>query len=455
MKIIEQLAAELKLNLAAILAATEDKPHELWQVLTKKHPAEVAQLFTFLNEAHFIPLFCKFDKDFAQRVFEKLDTEEQVALVENLSEEMVAEIINDLSPEKVIAIFEAIPGLELEKYLKMAHKKRRRSLLSSLECLPDSAGRLANSKIFSLQSEFTVQKSIGIVQALGNSEETPPKIFVVDGHHHLAGFVKLSDLLRHNPTKKIAEILRPIEISVNAHDDQETVVKLFRRYEVLVMPVRDEAGHFLGTISASDILDVVQEEMTEDSFKMSGLSIGKHSYTDTPFFSVVFQRVQWLLPLLLLQSVSAFVLKYFGAAINNNDLLFYFMTTLVSTGGNAGNQSSTLMVRGLVTGEINMRNKGYVFWRELRVAFCTGIILVVFNVFRVLLTPGCTIPSLATISVALLLIVLSSALLGTLIPIILDHFDIDPANSAAPFIATLMDIIGVSIYCLIANLLLR
>jgi magnesium transporter len=454
MKIIEQLASEIRDNLQLVLAQNTEQGSELWTAILKRHPAEIALLFSFLKEDYFIPLFIKFDRKLGAKVFEKLDVEEQAALLENLDEEYVVEIINALSPEKVIAIFETIPEGELEKYLKMAHKKKRKSLLSSLGCRPDSAGRLVNSKVFSLQSELTIQKSIGIIQALENIEEVGSRVFVVDGFHHLVGYVKLSDLVINKQTKKLSEILRPIEVFANAHDDQETVVQMFQRYEVLSMPVKDSHGHFLGAISASEILDVVQEEMTEDSFKMSGLQPGKRSYMDTPFFTVVLQRVQWLLPLLLLQSFSAWVMHLYGSTINSNPILAFFITMLVGTGGNVGNQSSTLMVRGLITGEINIKNKLDVLIRELKVACFTGVILVSACLVRVFLTPGSTLPSLAAIALSLLSIIISSAFLGTFIPMLLDHFGVDPANSAAPFISTLMDIIGVSIYCVIASLIL-
>lgn len=454
MKIIEQLSNDVRANMSEVLAQNTDHGRALWEEVIKKHPAEIAELFSFLKENCFIPLFAKFDKKLATKVFDKLDVEDQTALLENLDEENVSEIVNALSPEKIIAIFETISELELEKYLKLTHKKRRKNLISSLSCNPDSAGRLANSEVFSLQSELTIQRSIAILQTLKTVEDIPSKVFVVDKFHYLAGYIKLSDLVINKPEKKLSEILRPIEVFVNAHDDQETAVQMFQRYEVLSMPVLDAQGHLLGAISASEILDVAQEEMTEDSFKMSGLQPGKRSYMDTPFFTVVLQRVQWLLPLLLLQSVSAWVMNLYGATIENNAILTFFLTMLVGTGGNVGNQSSTLMVRGLVTGEINIKNKLDVLIRELKVAFFTGGILVSACLVRIFLTHGSTYPSLAAISLSLFAIVLSSAFLGTFIPILLDKMGVDPANSAAPFISTLMDIIGVSIYCVIASLIL-
>lgn len=450
----EQLSVEIRAHFTEILAQNTDKGVQLWETILKSHPAEIAELFSFLKEDYLIPLFGKFDKKLGEKVFQKLDVEDQVSLLENLEEEYVAEIVNALAPEKMIAIFEIIPEWELEKYLKLTHKKIRKRLISSLSCNPDSAGRLVNSKVFSLQSELTIQRSIGIIQALENTEEVPSKVFVVDKFHHLAGYIKLSDLVVNKATKTLAEILRPIEVVANAHDDQETVVQMFQRYELLFMPVQDDQGHFLGAISASEILDVVEEEMTEDSFKMSGLQAGKRSYMDTPFFTVVLQRVQWLLPLLLLQSISAWVMNLYGSTIDNNQILTFFLTMLVGTGGNVGNQSSTLMVRGLVTGDINIKNKFDVLLRELKIAFFTGLVLVAVCLARVFLTPGSSLPSIFAISSSLFAIVMTSAFLGTFIPILLDRFDIDPANSAAPFISTLMDIIGVSIYCIIASLIL-
>ncbi len=454
MKIIEQLALEIKKDLPHVLAEDTTQGSELWKAIIHRHPAEIAQILKLLKEDCLIPLFEKLHKTLGDKVFEKLDVDEQITLIRNLNEERVAEIINTLSPDKVIAIFEALPEDELEKYLKLAHKKKRKSLISSLVFEQDSAGRLVNSEVFCLQSEFTVQKSIAILQGLKNAKDIPAKIFIVDGFHHLVGYIELSDLVKHSPHKRISQILRPVEVVANAHDDQETVVEMFRRYEVVTMPVKDEEGHFLGAISATEILNVVQEEMTEDSFKMSGIRPGKRSYMDTPFIVIVYQRIQWLLPLLLLQSVSAWVMNLYGATIDNNPILTFFMTMLIGTGGNVGNQSATLMVRGMVTGEINMKNKIDILIREVKVAFFTGVVLVGFSMIRVLMTPKCTLPSLAAICLSLFAIIMTSAFLGTFIPLALDKLGIDPANSAAPFISTLMDIIGVTIYCVIASLIL-
>lgn len=454
MKAVEELASQVRDNFSCVLSQETEQGQHLWKILTRKHPAEIAQVFSFLKEEFFIPIFSKLDRPLGEKVFEKLNVDEQADLLENLEEDRVAEILNVLSPDKVISIFEYLPEEDLEKYLKLTHKKKRRNLISLLGCQPDSAGRLANSEALSLHSEFTVKKSIGVLQGLKKAEDVPPKVFVVDCSHHLLGHVKLSDLVKNKPTKTLAEILRPVEVVVNAHDDQETVVELFKRYEVLVMAVKDDEGHFLGSISASEILDVAEEEATEDSYKMSGLSPAKRVYMEMPFSTVVYQRVQWLVPLLLFQSVSALVMNFFGKTIETNQILTFFLTMLVGTGGNVGNQSATLMVRGLVTGEINIKNKFDVLVREFKVAICTGIILVGVSMVRVFLTPSSTLPSMAAICLSLFAIILSSAFLGTFIPMALDKLGIDPANSAAPFISTLMDIIGVLIYCLIASLIL-
>ena len=225
-------------------------------------------------------------------------------------------------------------------------------------------------------------------------------------------------------------------------------------YGLLSAPVVDEHNHFLGVVTADDIVDVVEEEASEDVYKMSGLAPVEHSYFQTSFKSLFFQRSMWLGSLLLLQSISGIILNKYQTLIEGHIMLSFFLTMLIGTGGNAGNQSATLVIRGLATGEISRKNAIRVLLREFGMSLFLAAVLFGASFARIyMFYPSRTIEALA-ISASLFLIVSMSMVLGTFIPFMLERLNVDPAHSAAPFLATLMDVLGIIVYCAICSRIL-
>lgn len=454
---LEIIAEKIQANLKYIVSSEKLLKHEealdAWKEFLSLHPADAAFVLDNVHEAGALKILSKLSKEKGIAIFDKMSEKSQVALLPHFETSHLEHIFKHIPSDRLTTIFEQIPDEELRKYLNLTHKKRRKKIISSLQHKDKTAGRMLNSDVMLLHKELTIHKVISMMQQLGPSYEILPRQYLVDADLKLEGYIEISDLLKNNSNIRLEQIYKKNEVVADVHDDQEEVAEVIKRYDLLSIPVTDCQGVFLGIISAHDVLDVIEEEMTEDSYKMSGLSPVEHGYVNANFWTVVFQRSKWLVPLLLFQSVSYFVINYFEGILTTFGLMG-FITMLVGTGGNVGNQSATFVVRGLATGEINMKNKFYVFLREILISSMIGLVLVSVAIFRVWATNH-YLPTVFATVVSLFLIVLTSVIMGTAIPMILDSWDIDPANSAAPFIATLMDIVGITIYCLIANFILN
>jgi Mg2+ transporter (mgtE) len=310
-----------------------------------------------------------------------------------------------------------------------------------------------NSDVLTLERDFTVKKSVAVLQHIKIPKETLRRIYVTSKENFLVGYINLEDLIINAPETPLARLVRENELIININQDQEDVARQMHHYDLLSAPVVDEHGYFLGVITAADIVEIVEEEASEDVYKMSGLSPVVHSYFQTSFSNLLWQRSLWLGGLLLLQSVSGFVLSKYQTLMQGHIFLSFFYTMLIGTGGNAGNQSATLVIRGLATGEISRQNAIRVLVREFSMSIAIAALLFIITFARVYFIYPSVI-SAAAISLSLFLIINMSMIIGTFIPFLLERLNLDPAHSAAPFLATLMDIIGIFIYCVVCNRIL-
>jgi len=433
-----------------------DKPEvqALWSLFIAHHPADIAEFLLLINEDQKIAVFNKLPQSTAGKVLERVSSDIQVLLLENMPNDRVALILRKMHSDKLTDLFEHLSDEDLKKYLKMLQKRQRSLIISHLNFAPKSAGRIMNSDVLTLEKDITVKKCISLLQRLSPQKDLHRHIFVTDHDNILCGFVRLDDLVINKPDTPLKQILSKNILRVNAHEDQEDVAHKMRHYNLFSCPVVDQHDHFLGVITADDIFDVLEEEATEDVYKMSGLMPVDHSYFDTSIWSIVKQRSIWLSTLLLLQSVSSMIVNTYADLMSHHVIITFFMTMLIGTGGNAGNQSATLVIRGMATGEITRRDSIRLFFRELGISIIMAAILVVLSFSRVYLIHRDFISSCA-ISISLFLIIIASMVLGTLIPLIFERLGIDPAHSAAPLLATVMDILGMFIYCLVCNSILQ
>ncbi|KKP25550.1 MAG: magnesium transporter [candidate division TM6 bacterium GW2011_GWE2_31_21] len=358
-----------------------------------------------------------------------------------------------MTASAVTDLFDLLSDEQVKEYLRLLQKEHRKQVISLLNFDPKSAGGIMNSEIFTLSQDISIKQGVALMQRLSTDQEYVDRIYITDRNNKLTGYIKIEDLVLNKPQTLISDIFHQNELIINVHEDQEIVANQMKHYDLLSVPVVDNENNFLGIITADESMDVIEEEASEDVYKMSGLGSVDQTYFQTPFWRLIWQRSFWLITLLILQSASSFVLSSYEKLITQNAILFFFLNMLIGTGGNAGNQSGALVIRGLSTGEIHRKNGLKVLFREFRVAIIIALFLAVIGFERVYLTRHNLIAAVV-ISISLSAIVVVSIFLGTLLPLLLERLNIDPAHAAAPFLATLMDIIGISIYCIIASKIL-
>lgn len=447
---IKEILFQIENNIDAVLREDDALGNDLWKILLDLHHADIATLVLKLSDENQVAIFKKLPRELAAKVFRRVSEPIQADLLVSVEIDFAAHLLKSMPIDELTDLFDHLSDEDLEKYLKLLQGKQRTQIISMLTFNPRSAGGRMNSDVITLQKDFSVKRCVDLLQRIRAHKMLTERIFVTNRDNVLVGFVTLDMLVLNKPETPLARIIKENELVVYVNEDQEDVANQMHHYSVMVAPVVDQQHHFLGVITADDMFEIIKQEGSDDVYKMSGLIPVEHSYFETSVWKLVWQRGIWLVGLLLFQSFSSIILGYYDSLLSKYTIISVFLTMLIGTGGNAGNQSATLVIRGLTTKEMSRYNAWRVLFRELFVGFCIASVLLVIGFSRVYFSHYDFVSSIA-ISFSLFLIVMVSIVSGSLIPLILDRFNIDPAHSAAPFLATLMDILGVMIYCFICS----
>lgn len=450
---IKKILFQIENNIDSVIVEDTALGKDLWNILLLQHYADIAMLIGKLDEDRQLALFKKLPLELSTKVFRRLPQTQQGTLVVRLDLDHAAIVLKNMPADELTDLFDYLSDDDLEKYLRLLQTNQRTQILSLLSFNPRSAGGRMNSDVISLQKDFTVKRSVELLQRLGPGKTVMQRIYVTNKDDVLIGYVTLDKLVLSKPETPLSVIMNPNELVVLVDEDQEEVANQMHHYGLLYVPVVDKHNHFLGVITADDVFEIIKEEGSEDVYKMFGLIPVDHGYFTTPTWRLVWQRGVWLVGLLIMQSFSSLILSSYSDMINKYTIIAVFLTMLIGTGGNAGNQSATLVIRGLTTKEMSRRNAYKVLLREFGISVIMASLLVIVSFLRVYYSYHDLVSALV-ISLSLFLIVTTSVVLGALIPIVLERFDIDPAHSAAPFLTTLMDILGVLIYCFVCSKLL-
>jgi len=450
---VKKILFQIETNIEAVINEDTALGKDLWEILIVQHHADIAMLIERLDESYQIPLFKKLSKDLALGVFKKLEPHMQAAVLVSLDLDDATNLLKQVSVDELTDVFDHLSDEDLEKYLKLLQREQRRKVISLLHFNPESAGGRMSSDVITFHKDFTVRRCIEILQRLGENKIITQRLYVTNEDNVLQGYVTLDKLVLSKPETFLANIMLPNELQVGVDEDQEEVANQMHHYELMYVPVVDKQNHFLGIITADDVVDIIKQEEGEDVYKMSGVTPVDHSYFATTIWTLVWQRMPWLVGLLLLQSISSTILLSYSLLLARYTIISGFLTMLMGTGGNAGNQATAVVLRGLTTKEMSRHNSYKVLWREFLASLVIGSILVTISFFRVYFSSYDMLGSIA-ISVSLFLIIIASVVLGAFIPIMLERFGVDPAHSAAPFLATLMDVLGTVILCLVSSKIL-
>ncbi len=420
------------------------------RVLEKNHPSDIAKALEDLlpDAAGFV--FRLLPKDLAIDVFDFMDVDGKQMLLHSLSSDMVSTILNEMSQDDRTELFEELPAKVVKGYLSLLSEKERRVANMLLGYPDDSAGRLMTTAFVDLKEHQTVDEALAHVRATAPDKETIYHLYVISKDRKLLGGLSLRELILAPGSSLIRDIMNPEIKNVSTDTDQEDVARIFEDYDLIVLPVVDREGRLVGIITHDDVLDIVREEDTEDIHLMGGLGAPEETYFSLSIAEDVKRRGGWLALLVLLESFSGNILKTYSASLETAIALTFFIPMLIDTGGNAGTQSSTLITRGLATGEIDKGHSRTIFLREMTTGLILGVVLGAFAYVRAYFMQGDPLIGFA-VGISLFVVVLISNLVGALLPILAVKLKVDPAVMAGPFLTTVVDVVGLIVYFEVAR----
>jgi magnesium transporter len=435
-----------------------EDPEQVRELLDELHAEDVADIVSELEPDDAAEFLARIPADEAAPIFERLDDHEQETIVELMPPESVVQIASEMASDERADLFSVLPEAVGDKLLEQLERVDPEAAedVREIEKWPDtSAGHLMTLGYVSVNPDVTVSQAIGAVRKHAEERSEPVyNVYALDENGTLLGIASMRDLLLADPFAKLSTILRTNIISVPPELDQEEVARRMAKYDLNVMPVVDEQGHILGVITIDDIVDVLTQEQTEDVQKIGGVEPLDVPYFQTSFLSFIRKRGVWLVVLFLEEFFTQTALRYYDPVFEAIKGASYYVPLLISTGGNSGSQSSTLVIRGLALGEIKMKDWWRIFLREAGMGVVLGAFLGCIGFARVLMYRDQHINFAFTIALTLVGIVTTGCTVGSMLPLVLRRLGIDPATSSTPFIASLVDVLGIVIFVHVAKIVM-
>jgi magnesium transporter len=428
-------------------------PEELRQTLSHIHPADLADLVVSVDDAARVRLFDGLDDQARVWTFEHLEEDAQLQIVGLLGRQRMVAILDAMSPDDRADFMKALPAATVDALLPLLAQAERNDVRKLVAYPEKTAGALMTTEYAALGEEMTVAQALERLRQIAPERETIYYVYVVDGGRELHGVVTLTELVRARPDRRLLEIMKRDVITLPVGADQEEVARAFERYDFLAMPVVDAGRRLLGIVTHDDVLDVVEEESTEDAHRMGGLEPLDDPYLRSSIWALAWRRGLWLSILAVGGIFSTMAFRHFEAVAAQMLSLVFFVPLVVSSGGNSGSQSATLITRALALGEVGLRDWWKVFWREAVMGLVLGGLLGGVGVVRALAS-GTGQGLAAVVGASILAVVLFGSLLGSLLPLLLQRIGLDPAVSSTPFVASVVDVVGIVLYFSIAQLLL-
>jgi len=435
----------------------EKKYFEIKRELNKLNTVEISDILNqFKSPELVIMIFRLLKKDKAADVFPYLDSEHQEMIIHTSTDIETREIFDELYFDDIVDIIEEMPSNIVKKILKNTDKKDRHLINQLLKYPDNSAGSIMTTEYVDLQKNMTVSEAIEEIRKTGKDKENIYTCYVTGENGILEGVLSLKELIAKKDTIQIEDIMNKNFVSVNTNDDQEIVADLFKKYDFIVMPVVDHENRILGIITIDDVMDVVDQEVTEDFHKMAGItSPTDDSYLKTNIFTMARQRIGWLAVLMISDTISGNIIQGYEKVLAKSIILTAFIPMLMSSGGNVGSQSSTVVIRSLALGEISPKSAFKVIKKEFFIGIMVSIVLSALNFIR-LITLEKTDPTIALIvSLTLVFTIIISKLVGALLPLGAKIVKADPAVMATPLITTISDAVTLVIYFTFATMLLK
>ena len=430
--------------------------------LEEMNEFDVAEFLTEIDDNQMPMVFRLLSKETAAEVFANLEAPEQERIINSITDQELAGIIEELYVDDAVDIMEELPANVVKRVMRTATPETRSLINQYLRYPEDSAGSIMTAEFVDLKKYMSVKESIARIRRIGEDKETIYVCFVTNASRKLEGIVTVKDLLLHDDDVIIEELMDRNVIFATTTEDQESVSEKFSDYDLMAMPVVDKEGRLVGIVTVDDVIDVMEQEATEDIEKMAGMTPSDKPYSRTRPLEIWRNRIPWLMFLMLSATFTSMILTSFEARLAAVAGLVPFIPMLMGTGGNSGAQSATAVIRSLSLGDIEPRDALIVIWKEWRVSLLCGLTLSVVNFGKMLLVDGLllgnphiTVAVAATVSLSIVFIVMFAKLVGSLLPIGAERIGLDPAVMANPLISTLTDAVSLLIYIFIAKIILH
>ena len=447
---------ETRIELEELLKLLEAKQYtNVRQFLAELNVADIAVLMEELEEEGMLKVFRILPKDLAAEVFSYLEVDSQHSIINSLSEREAGNIIDNLMADDAVDFLEEMPANVVEKLLANANPDTRQALNQLLRYPEDSAGSIMTVEYVSLKETLTVDQAIERIRRVGLDSETINICYVLDARRELLGTVTLRNLLLSQGEEIIGDIMHENVIAINTLMDQEQAAAQFKKYDFTAMPVVDNENRLVGIITVDDIVDIMEEETTEDMEKMAAIVPSDKPYMRMTVGETYKKRIPWLLLLMVSATFTGAIISSFEDALSVYAALIAFIPMLMDTGGNAGGQASVTIIRGLSLGEIEYRDVPRIVWKEARVAVLCGCTLAAANFAKLLFFDQVGILVALTVCLTLVAAGLMAMLVGCLLPIGAKKIGFDPAVMASPFITTIVDALSLLVYFRFATIILK
>lgn len=426
----------------------------LKEILSDWTPTDIADLISNLTEENErVIIFRLLPNELAADTFEYLDFEMQMSLIKAMGKEEVAALLNEMSADDRTSLLEELPSAAAKQMIMMLSPEERKIATSLLGYPENSVGRLMTPDYVAVKPDWTIAQTLEHIRKFGKDSETLNVIYVIDDSGKLIDDIRIREILLSPLENKISDLMDESFVELNVYDDQEKAVEVFKKYDRVALPVVDSKGILLGIITIDDVLDIAEEEATEDIQKLGGSEALDEPYIQTSTLELVKKRGKWLVGLFFGEMLTASAMGFFEDEISKAVILALFIPLIISSGGNSGSQAATLVIRAMALGEISLQDWWKVMKREIISGFLLGLILGSVGFIRIFIwhyftdTYGANWFLVAlTVFGALIGVVTWGTISGSMLPFIIRKFGGDPATSSAPFVATLVDVVGIIIY---------
>lgn len=425
----------------------------LKETLTEIPAADLAEMVEDLEESEFVVVFRLLPKQLATNVFEYLELSHQKTLLDQLRSHRVQELMNSMSPDDRTALLEELPTKAANRLMMMLPPEERDIARTLLNYPEDSVGRVMTPDFIYLLTSMTVSDALTKIRILGINRETVYDLYVVDSGMAILGYVSLATLVTAPLEKPVVELMGENVVKISAMKDQEEAVETLSRYDLAALPVVDLDDKLIGIVTFDDILDIVEEEYTEDAHLQAAVQPLEDKYLQMKPWRLVKSRIPWLVILLVAETMGVFLLRRYDDFMQSTIALALFLPVMIATGGNTGTQSAALVIRAIATGDLFLRDGLRVLYREIAVSMLLSLALGLLSFCMVYLMEGNVLIALC-IGIGLATIVTLSNLMGALFPLLLQSLRLDPALMSGPFISTIIDVMGLVIYLEISRFIL-